>query len=103
MADYPVSRQFSRRTWLKWAESPDKLISYPAWSMDSKYIYYDNFDEYRRIGLRQNQSEVVASLKNLRQFSGRWGTWSTVAPDGYPLFVRDISTQEIYALDVDFP
>jgi hypothetical protein len=45
----------------------------------------------------------VASLKNVRQFNGRWGTWSTVAPDGSPLFVRDISTQEIYALDMHLP
>jgi hypothetical protein len=71
--------------------------------MDSKYIYYGNFNEYRRIGMNEHQSELVASLKNVRQFNGRWGAWSTVAPDGSPLFVRDISTQEIYALDVRLP
>jgi hypothetical protein len=26
-----------------------------------------------------------------------------LAPDGAPIFVRDVSTQEIYALDVQFP
>lgn len=95
------------RTWSKWIETPDSQISYPAWSMDSKYVYYDsygnNIDEYRRIGVSQRQSELVASLKNVRLFNGRWGTWSTIAPDGSPLFVRDISTQEIYALDVRLP
>ena len=71
--------------------------------MDSKYLYYDNGNEYRRIGVNEHQSEFVASLRNLRRFSGRWGTWSTVAADGAPLFVRDISTQGIYALDVRLP
>jgi eukaryotic-like serine/threonine-protein kinase len=104
-ADYRTLMRFdvASRTWSKWIETPDGRVSYPAWSTDSKYIYYDNDSEYRRVGLKQHQSEFVASLTNLRQFSGRWGTWSTVAPDGHPLFVRDISTQEIYALDVRLP
>jgi Tol biopolymer transport system component len=104
-SDYTTLLRFdlASRTWSKWVESPDRPISYPAWSMDSKYIYYGNFNEYRRIGMNQHQSELVASLKNVRQFNGRWGAWSTVAPDGSPLFVRDISTQEIYALDVRLP
>jgi hypothetical protein len=31
------------------------------------------------------------------------GSWGGVAADNSALFVRDASTQEIYALDVDFP
>jgi len=31
------------------------------------------------------------------------GTWSGLAPDGSPLFTRDTSTEEIYALDLDLP
>ncbi len=31
------------------------------------------------------------------------GPWSGLAPDGSALFTRDISTLEIYALDVEFP
>jgi hypothetical protein len=29
--------------------------------------------------------------------------WSGLSPDGSALFVRDLSTDEMYALDVDFP
>ena len=72
--------------WSKWVEAPESIISFPAWSDDSKYIYYENVGEYRRIGLDQTQSEFVASLKNIRLFNGRWGTWSTVAPGGAPMF-----------------
>jgi hypothetical protein len=40
---------------------------------------------------------------SLSQRVTRPGSWSGLAPDGTPLFVRDTSTQEIYALDVQFP
>lgn len=33
----------------------------------------------------------------------RGGLWGGLAPDNSRLFVRDTSTQEIYALDVDLP
>ncbi|HUL16420.1 MAG TPA: protein kinase [Terriglobales bacterium] len=104
-SDYKTLLRYgvASRSWSKWVESLDQQISYPAWSTDSKYIYYDSNNEYWRIGVNQHQSESVASLKNVRQFNGRWGAWSTVSPDGSPLFVRDISSQEIYALDVRLP
>jgi len=31
------------------------------------------------------------------------GSWSGLGPGDTPLFVRDVSTQEIYALDVELP
>jgi hypothetical protein len=31
------------------------------------------------------------------------GEWSGLAPDGSALFVRDLSTQEVYALDLELP
>jgi len=45
----------------------------------------------------------VVSLKNIRRFFPQWGEWSGMASDGSPLVVRDISTQEIYALDWQLP
>lgn len=36
--------------------------------------------------------------------AGFWlGRWTGVAPDGSPILRRDLSIQEIYALDVDLP
>ena len=83
-SDYKTLLRFdlASRTWSKWVETADGQVSYPAWSMDSKYIYYDNVDEYRRIGLRQRESEFVTTLKNLRQFNGRWGVWSVSVVSG---------------------
>jgi len=58
---------------------------------------------YCRIEVGESKSESVVSLKGLRRYFGSIGAWSGLTPDGTPLFVRDISTQEIYALEVQFP
>ena len=86
--------------WSKWLEEPEGTITFPAWSQDSRYVYYLDGTNYSRIAAAESRSELVTSLKDLRLFHGTWGAWTTLAPDGTPLFVRDISTQEIYALDV---
>lgn len=91
------------RRWIKWIETPETAISFPAWSNDSRYVYFENANEYRRVSLTSSRPELVASFNNLRLFAGRWGTWAGLGPDGSPLFVRDTSSQEIYALDVLLP
>jgi hypothetical protein len=42
-------------------------------------------------------------LSGLRRYFGIWGSWGGQAPDDSRLFVRDASTQDIYAMDVDLP
>jgi hypothetical protein len=42
-------------------------------------------------------------LNGIHRYFGTWGSWSGMAPDDSRLFVRDASTQDIYALDVDLP
>jgi len=79
-----------------------------GWSKDGKYIYFDNFftdhPTARRIKLGDPRSEELFSLAGLRQYQGTTsGTWSGLAPDGSKLYVQDLSAQEIYALDVDYP
>ena len=56
-----------------------------------------------RISVADGKLERITSFKKIRRFWATWGPWTGLAPDGSPLVVRDISTQEIYALDVDFP
>jgi len=42
--------------------------------------------------------------KNMRRFPAQLGgSWSGLGPGDTPLFVRDISTQEIYAIDLQLP
>jgi len=93
----------------KWSEPvvEQGVIGFPSWSRDSKYLYFDERGEepaFRRIRIGAEASEPLFSLKELPQFSASMvGNWSGLAPDGSVLFTRDISTEEIYALDIEWP
>jgi Tol biopolymer transport system component len=97
---------FQTQKWTDWVTQTTDL-GFPAWSRDSKYLYFDstfsNDQSYRRLKVGDTKSEEAVSLKNLRRYFSSIGLWSGLAPDGTPIFVRDISTQEIYALDVQLP
>jgi len=71
------------------------------------YLYFDEGGAdptFRRVKVGAAGSEVLFSLKGIpRSFSYMVGEWSGLTPDGFPLFTRDISAEEIYALDVELP
>ena len=82
-------------------------IGYMAWMADGKTILFDTISSvpdpsfYRvRAGGRPEQ---VVNLKDVRRYYGDFGMWSGIAPDGSPLLVRDISDDEVYALDLLLP
>jgi eukaryotic-like serine/threonine-protein kinase len=98
---------FRTEKWSKWLTEPGN-IAYPTWSKDGTYICFDNFlterPTTRRVKLGADHSEELLSLSALRQFEAfASGTWSGMAPDGSRLYAQDLSVQEIYALDVEFP
>jgi WD40 repeat protein len=92
----------------KWSDLvPGKVpASVVNWvhSPDYRYVYYTTGGaepKAMRIRLADHKVETVASLKDLRRALGPDGnTQISVAPDGSPIFTRDIGTQEIYALSV---
>ena len=91
----------------KWSELATMNVGFTDWSRDGKYVYFDtglsaNPGVYRvRVSVRK--IERVADLKGLRRTVNAWIPWSGVTPDGSPLLVRDISSQEVYALDFEAP
>jgi Tol biopolymer transport system component len=98
---------FHTRKWAKWLTEPGN-ISYPAWSKDGRFMYFENFltthPAARRVKFGASRSEELYSLSGLRQYvSSESGTWTGFALDGSPLYVQDLSVTEVYALDVDFP
>jgi serine/threonine protein kinase len=98
---------FKTQTWSDWVTEPG-AFGFPNWSADSQYLYYDiTFTEnetFRRVKVGQNHSELLADLKGLLRYSTPPAfQWSGVAPDGSALFVRDLSTDEVYALDLELP
>jgi Tol biopolymer transport system component/predicted Ser/Thr protein kinase len=96
---------FHAQKWSEWVT--DSNVDYPYWSADSRYVYYDNFlienAKCRRIKVGETHPEDIFSLKGLRRYFGTWGSWSGLAPGDSRLFVRDVSTQDVYALDVHLP
>jgi|SRR5579872_7123851 len=96
---------FSTQKWSEWIKDPG--LGFPNWSSDGTYVYYDTaFGEgsYRRVKVGEARSTLLIDLKGLRRYSvpPSFG-WSTVAPDGSWLFTRDLTTDEIYALDLELP
>jgi Tol biopolymer transport system component len=98
---------FATQKWSKWLTEPGN-VSYPTWSRDSRYLYFDNFltdqSAAHRVKLGETKSESLYSLSDLRRLQTTLsGTWSGTAPDGSRLYVQDLSVQEVYALEVEFP
>ena len=98
---------FKTQKWSDWITEPG-AFGFPNWSPDGHYLYYDvafsDHPTFRRIQVGQTRSELLADLKALTRFKSRAaGPWSSIAPDGAALFVRDLSTDEIYALDLELP
>ena len=94
------------RTWSEWMDDAG-TIHFPAWSPDSRYVYYDrvstNEPSFRRVRIGETHSEELIDLKDLQRYFSAIGPWSGITPDGSGLFVRNLSTDEIYALDLDLP
>jgi hypothetical protein len=99
----------------KWRELPITTkrlaFGYIAWSQDSAYIYFDTIlggdKRYFRLRISDSKLEQPVDVKGLRQFPDEFGggmeSWNGLGPGDTPLFVRDISTQEIYAFDLQLP
>jgi Tol biopolymer transport system component len=97
---------FQTQKWAEWVADARNVL-YGSWSADGHYFYYSNAfadnPTYRRVKLGGSQTQELFSLNNLRRYDGLWGSWSGITPVGSPLFVKDASAQEIYALDVELP
>ena len=98
---------FQTQKWSDWIAEPG-IVGYPNWSQDGSYLYYENASTdhptFRRVKVGQTRSEFLVDLRGLhRYFAAPDFGWSGIAPDGSALFVRDLSTDEIYALDLDLP
>lgn len=53
----------------------------------------------QRVHVSDRRTEEVASLKGVRQTGRLAGLDFGLTPDGAPLILRDIGTQEVYSLD----
>ena len=98
--DQQVTMLFDVRaqTWTELARS----AGFDNWSKDGRYLYFVRWGRETsllRVRVSDHRLEEVVSLKDLRQTGWGGGNWIGLAPDDSPLMLRDIGTQEIYALD----
>src|SRR5215472_3918325 len=96
---------FRSQKWTTWVNEPG-AVSFPTWSRNGRYLYYDNTSVsrpgYHRVQIGQSRSEFLIDLKPLhRSIPSEMGPWANIAPDGSGVFERDLSTSQIYALDVE--
>lgn len=83
-------------------------VGYPHWASDSKCIYFNqytvkNLPVYRVCLADHKLQHIVDLSQGGRLVIGRFGWWTGLGPDDAILATRDIGTQEIYALNVNFP
>jgi Tol biopolymer transport system component/DNA-binding winged helix-turn-helix (wHTH) protein len=97
------------KTWRQLGDTlPPGGYGYMAWSQDSAYVYFDGTvggdSGYFRLRASDAKLDKIVDFKKLRRFGDEFfGAWSGLGPGDTPLFMRDISTQEIYALDLQLP
>jgi len=94
----------------KWSElASGRVLQYPNWSADSKYAYFEDLGEdgpeIDRVAVASHKKERVVALKGVPRILMQESNvpWNGVAPDGSPLIMRDVSSRELYSLELQLP
>ena len=100
-----VRYDFRTQKWSDILTSPDKFVNWQT-SSDGKYFYYStggNNPAVFRLRLADDVVEQVVSLKDVRMVNDPIsGPKLNVTPDNSVLVLRDIGTEEVYALSVQW-
>jgi Tol biopolymer transport system component/predicted Ser/Thr protein kinase len=89
----------------KWTALVERTAAFPSWSKDGQYVYFLHWPDepsVMRVRIRDRKVERVVDLKGFRP-TGAYGIYLGLAPDDSPLLLRDVSAQEVYALDWILP
>jgi DNA-binding winged helix-turn-helix (wHTH) protein/Tol biopolymer transport system component len=76
-------------------------IPHPSWSQHERYIIFSRIGPdyyYYRVRISDG---MLSELMELKEFdcAGSKGAWSTIAPDGSLLLLRDLGGADLYAID----
>jgi len=98
---------FESQKWSKWLTESAGAVSYPVWSADSKYLYFDDLvtdeESIRQVKVGESHAKRVFAVEGIERYPGPFGLWTARTADGSWMFVRDRSTQEVYQLAVELP
>jgi eukaryotic-like serine/threonine-protein kinase len=84
----------------RWTVLHKGIIAFPAWSADSRFIYYLSYVDdpgVFRVRVANGEVERVLDLMSV-QYTGTLGSWMGLDPNDAPLMLRDTGTNDIYAL-----
>jgi eukaryotic-like serine/threonine-protein kinase len=87
----------------KWSQLATATFAYDNWSHDSRYIYLEDYsqgDDIVRVNVPGGALQRLESVKDVPRGSDPWASWFGLGSDDAPLLMRDQSSQEIYALDL---
>jgi Tol biopolymer transport system component len=87
-----------------------KIADYPRWSADGQYVYFSTLffsvteknSGIYRCKIANNTTELVTGLPDF-PLSGVWGVSFSITPEGKTLLLRDLSTRDLYALELALP
>jgi eukaryotic-like serine/threonine-protein kinase len=89
----------------KWSQIAKVRAGFPTWSRDGQYVYFLRWLDkpaVLRVRIADRKVEQVTDLTNLPT-TGNIGPWFGLGPDDSLLLLKDIGTQDIYALDWEAP
>ena len=88
----------------RWSELQKGENGYPTWSSDSRFIYFlSRFNTppgVYRVRVSGSDAQRVVDLKGFR-FAGAFSFWMGLDPTDTPMLLRDVGTDDIYALTLD--
>jgi hypothetical protein len=87
----------------QWRPLTEQPIGYPKWSRDGKYIYGEGGAGFALEAIRievatGRREEIVGADFKLIGNSGHWLGWTEAWE---PLTVRDLSSTQVYRIDLD--
>jgi len=93
-----------RKTW----QGLGVNLSHPLWTRDGTRIIFKGYDRTMKgslfeLTLGDRRVTPIARFDGLRLVYGSAATWMGLAPDDSPVVLRDIGSQDIYAVDLELP
>jgi Tol biopolymer transport system component/DNA-binding winged helix-turn-helix (wHTH) protein len=93
---------FATQRWTALQEKGE--TDFPTWSSDSQFIYFllprDDDPRVIRVRVADGAEERVADLKGFRH-TGAFTMWMGLDPTDTPMLLRDVGTDDIYALTLE--
>lgn len=105
----PINRQylqvfnFDTHTWKTLTTGGGE--EWPVWSRDSHFVYFSRLgaggpEGIYRTSVSDGRTERVAELTGVRE-TGMFGNWFGLDRDDSPLVLRDVGSNELYALTLE--